>query len=396
MSDIKLPNSPANHIGEEKIYFPEFLLELKAAAFHQPNVCEQGLGELIVLLSESEFREYPENLLRAAIPAVAAVAAVPADGDNPAIPAIAAAPAQPAQYHHYPSPSDNMPRAANNLKDGALENHRRDVENDRKVRAARSKWMLLLIEAAGPRLMRQFRHPITGTTHLTPPILLGLLVAQLGTPTATEFDKLTEALDVPMGERNLGIILADHTDIHEKLLQYGQPISEQGKFKAFKKATAGHPGISVAIRDFEREHPRLAEQLFPELKLYVERQEPNFGSSAAAHGFGHSNAALASKGALLPGPSPDNVTLQQLLKRFNDLDAKFSAQHPTSKGKQSSAARANHNTRRAAYNSELYCWLHGQGHSGVQCRTMAADKASYNAAHIAASAPGQGPPGGSN
>lgn len=376
--------------GTERSVFPDFIKGVYTVAERQPTFAfESTPGHLPIILTDAQWNQREENIIT---PAIEAVAAVPAIGDAPAVAAIAA---QPAEYRHRPTKSDVILRAAANLKDGALANYNQEVAKHTLICAATSYWMDLLVNAIGPVIMAEFEHPLRGTPHLTPSSLLEELQAAFGVATSAEVKALHHALTVPMAEGRLRGHLAHHNRIHQLLETHGEPLAEHAKFTAFCESTASHPAIAKAIAEFVTTHPKLTDQHFGPLKKYLMEQEPNFTTSAADHGYGsmQANAAAPRSDPLLLQVMSTLTALQARMDTLQGVPASAAAP-PAARGPP--AAAQGQQLPRAANpgRKDLYCWLHGcRGHTGLQCKTMAAD-ARYTQAHKTATSAATGPPGG--
>lgn len=375
--------------GSERAVYPDFIKGVYTVAERQPTFpFEATPGHLPIILTDAQWNLREENLIE---PAIAAAAAIPAIGVAPAVAAVAA---QPAVYRPRPTKADVILRAAANLKDGALANYNQEVAKHNLICAATSYWMDLLVNAVGPVIMAEFEHPLHGTQHLTPSSLLEELQHAFGVATSAEVKALTRELTVPMAEGRLRGHLARHNRIHQLLESHGEPLAEHAKFTAFCDSTASHPAIAKAIAEFVTTHPKLTDQHFGPLRQYLKEQEPNFTTTAGDHGFGsmQANAAAPRSDPMLLQVMATLTALQARMDALQGAPAPAAAP-PAARGP---PAAQGQQPPRAANTSrkDLYCWLHGcRGHTGLQCKTMAAD-ARYTQAHKAATSSANGPPGG--
>ena len=366
----------SDHKGEESLHFPEIERTVTNWALGAPKRYHPA-GFLYLIASQRRWHEHPDNIIT---PPQPAVPAIPAHGDQPAIPAVDAVPGE-----YVPRPSDiPPPRPAANASATVWKIYELDSQRAAEIGTINATFKQNFEEILGPDVTRAISDPIFGTANMEPYELFQAFCTKYGTPSRTEVNALEAKLAVPMAGL-LGPHLVNHVQIHAQLKAFGQPLSEIAKLRVFTDSFCEHPAIVAAVADFTKKFPVLAAQTFEALTVYLNEQMPNLPATAAQHGYG---SAFAQSTVATTGGDSDRTT--QLLATITALQGQLA---------QTNAARAiapsvnlaqgGAPPRASSSRAKAYCFVHGhRGHTGVNCRTMAADKA-YTAAHKAATAPNE-------
>jgi hypothetical protein len=207
------------------------------------------------------------------------------------------------------------------------------------------------------------------------PQLMAAVKAKLGQYTTTEIKTITAALQAPiLGDFTAH--LTQQTHLHAVLATAEQPLSECVKIDYYQVAMSTHPGATTAIDDWLKAKPELADQHFADLEAHMRKQESNItrGPTLTHAGYAPAIASLAAA-ALAAVASPQHGALTQA--ELSALRAIIQQQQPTKP-----TITDTRGDRSGRQRGGKYCAIHGHGHSGLECRTMAADTVKYAAARV--------------
>ena len=362
--------------GQESLHAPEVKRTLTNWSLGATKRYH-STGLFYLIASKPQWQEHPGNIIT---PPQPAVPAIPAHGDQPAIPAVDAVPGE-----YVPRPSDiPPPRPAANATASAWKIYELDSQRAAEIGTINATFKQNFEEILGPDVTRAISDPIFGTANMEPYELFQAFCTKYGTPSSIEINALEAQLAVPMAGL-LGPHLVTHVQIHAQLNAFGQPLSEIAKLRVFNDSIREHPAIVAAVADFTKKFPVLAAQTFEALAAYLTEQMPNLPATAAQHGYG---SAFAQSTVATTGGDSDRTT--QLLATIATLQEQL-AQTTAVRAVAPSVnlAQGGAPPRASQSRSKAYCFVHGhRGHTGVNCRTMAADKA-YTAAHKVATAPNE-------
>jgi hypothetical protein len=174
--------------------------------------------------------------------------------------------------------------------------------------------------------------------------------------TGATITELQNQVLAPMGDTETFVVYAARlSHILDQLRRHGQVYGPNDLYKKVCKAISSREYIASAAADFQKLNPMWPQQTFPLLRVYLERQEPNFPTLTSATVFG------AAHQTAMPVPS----TADQLAAAVSKAYARGIAD--------AQARQAKHAPReqsRPVRDAKRYCYHHGNGHSGSHCRHM--------------------------
>ncbi len=234
-----------------------------------------------------------------------------------------------------------------------------------------------LLLGIGPSNVALIKQPDVGTSNRSCAYIMNFVRPRFSMANSTTIKAWKAQLIEPHSSANtLDSLIAKHKDIHDRLAQAQQPLSEFDRFDHFETATKHSVGITKLIESYKHEEPRLEDQTFLALMdhLIVHESELTTGTM----GFSaQANATVTmSQVEALIAQSARGEYARGLADGARGAG---SGRHGGRGGRHNSSTPAGRG--RGPGVARNYCYLHGyDGHPSSRCYTMAADTVTYSAA----------------
>jgi hypothetical protein len=345
--------------GEQRQKFATFMRRLIECFSLQRTIDPARIvkGWLCLILTQLQWQAIAGNIITPAVPANPA-----ADPPTAAVPAV---------FRAFPSGAENQ-RPGANANAATLAFYQIDLKRTDDFLLDEAAATNMFLVAIGPALTEAIGAPGTGTANMNLRQLVAALTHRLGTYTTADVSAMTDGLEAPMVD-SFEAHLTSQLNTHALLFAAGQTLSEHTKLKHYAAATAAHVGITTARKAWLVDNPCLAQQSFADLATYLEAQAPNINATPTVAQVGYQPKIGDSLAVALAAASPANTSITAAdLHELLDLlrQRKAGDSDPTIAG-----ARTE---RRRQGGDKPFCPIHGHGgHTGPQCRTMAADPVKY-------------------
>ena len=216
-------------------------------------------------------------------------------------------------------------------------------------------------------------HPILGLVNFSALSLMEHLRQQYGTFQATDFALLFHQLEEKVtSATDFSTVAARFRLVFEQFSAHNQPISELQQCSYLSNAIEHVPHLVKTQDTYFQRFPDPTNRRFLQLVNHITLHAPNFVQTSADLGY------VAS--AIIPA-TPDPITTFLASAQFATIVATAAAAAVVKLPPV--ASRASHKSAlrprlTSPSSPRLYCFLHGYDwHSGIDCKKMAKDPASY-------------------
>jgi len=288
-----------------------------------------------------------------------------------------------------PQPAD----LANGAGAGTVENHKRAMQlYENYMTLTRYLWAAI-VASISRTLKVAITDPVTKIIMLTTNEIMTHFRVLYGTTTAAMIQDLTTQLANPLEGYDLTTFVSHSATFNivvAKLAAANQPISQAQAMMDFERSCLGQAPVAEAIQRYIHTNPAIAARTLANLMAYVNEQLTNV--TTATGGFAAAATAAATK-AVIPLHKMHQYSSLSMTQADRSALVKDIAAEMHALGFVKGAQAQPHPVRQLApvgrgpQNMKHYCYRHGYGHKGVDCKVMLAVPSAYTAAMLQARSP---------